>query len=194
MRLGPVQHNQQGLPPALNIENYHQFNKAWPNEVDEDNNPTNAFRIRQLGGYNDPIPHRHKFTSNEMAVLRKQVNGDNRNQPSYSVHKTIHGEEKRFTYVESRYFYCYFYETLAKETDDFVKLQALLNKGYNLMIVGYDGYEVNHDLYTHYCDKMKPFGHELVLYSLLMIENTEDYPWNVYKGLHPHLYENMINE
>lgn len=192
MRLGPVIHNELDLPIALNIENYHQFSKVWPNEVDDKGNPTQTFRERQIEGFQDPIPHRHKFSTEVMTQLRKSVNGENRNQPLYSVHKTIDGEERRFTYVESRYFYCHFYEILAKETSDFAKLKSYLDKGINLLIVGFDGYEVINDLYTHYCDEKKPFGHELVLYSLLTIDDPDNYPWNVYKKRHANLYEKMI--
>lgn len=129
-----------------------------------------------------------------MKKLRAEINGENRNQPSYAVHKTIDGVvERRFTYVQSRYFYCHFYEQLAKETVDFKKLQHYLDEGINLRIVGYDGYNVTKDLYTHYTDPTKAFGHELVLYSLLVIANPSDYPWNVYKANHAELYDNMIS-
>ena len=36
--LGPVQHTMPNLPPAFNIENYHQFAKFWAFELDKNNN------------------------------------------------------------------------------------------------------------------------------------------------------------
>jgi hypothetical protein len=97
--------------------------------------------------------------------------------------------EKRYSYVESRYFYCHYYEILAKRTADYAKLQRYLDEGINLLIVGYDGYNVTKDLYEHYVDPLKPFGHELVLYTMLMVEDPVHYPWNRYKQEHAQLYE-----
>ena len=31
-----------------------------------------------------------------------------------------------------------------------------------------------------YCDSHYPFGHELVLYCLLTIDDSKEYPWNRY--------------
>jgi len=188
MRLGPVKHNEPGLPVALNIENYHQFSKVFANEVDQDGAPTQEFRERQRAAFLDPIPHRHKFDASVM----KKLCDENRNQPLYSVHKTLEGEERRFTYVASRYFYCHFYEALAKQTEDFSKLRRYLEEGVNLRIVGYDGYQVSKDLYVHYIDPAKPFGHELVLYTLLVVQDPTQYPWNRYREEHPDLYRDMI--
>lgn len=173
MALGPVQHGQDGLPDAMNIENYHQFNKVFPNEVDSNGDPLPIFFERQLQGYLDRTPHRHKFPLHMM----KQLGQGNKNTPLFSLH-----DGKRYTYVESRQFYCKQYEMLAKETKEFKELQKMIADGINLMIVGYDGYQdgVTQPLMDHYLDPSKPFGHELVLYSLLVIENPDDYPWNVY--------------
>ena len=33
-------------------------------------------------------------------------------------------------------------------------------------------------LFGHYLDDTRPFGHELVLYSLLMLHEEGTYPWN----------------
>ena len=195
MRLGPVEHRQPGLPPALNIENYHQFNKVWPNEVEnnQNQNPSTAFHVAQLRGYLDPVPHRHKYDQKEMAELRKKVGGANKNAPLYSLHQTLQaGEEaRRFTYVESRYFYCKAYERLAKETADFGQLREKMRQGTNLMICGYDACPITRPLYEHYCDATHPFGHELVLYALLTVADPLDYPWNQYRVAHPDIYENI---
>ncbi len=48
---------------------------------------------------------------------------------------------------------------------------------YNSQICGYDGYHVNKSIEEHYRDVSCPFGHELVLYSLL---TTDKYPWTKY--------------
>ena len=191
MRLGPVLHRQPGLPAALNIENYHQFNKTWPNEVDTDGNPLPAFYSSRANAYLDAVPHRHKYDAKTMTTLRTKVAGENRNQPLYSVHLTLDGEERRFSYVQSRFFYCKAYEALAKRTDDFRALQQMLAAGKNLLICGYDAYDVSLPLYDHYCDETRAFGHELVLYCLLTIDQSEQYPWNIYAAVHTDLYRNI---
>ncbi len=209
MRLGPVKHRQPDLPDSLTIENYHQFNKVYPNELDEDENILPIFYERQLKAYQDEVPHRHKFDSKEMSKLRKEIDGENINQPSFSLHKTLDGEERRFTYVESRYFYCKAYEILAPQTDDFIRLKDKIEDGVNIIICGYDAYPITKSLYDrdskeslqgkslrailyeHYCDPVKAFGHELVLYTLLTVDDENEYPWNVYRKKHSKLYKNM---
>jgi len=180
MRLGPTEHWQPGLPQALSIENYHQFNKVFRREVTP--NPADpsqpivsrAFFEARNKAYLDPQPYRRKFAD------EKGQDG-NRNIPLFCLHLKASGEEGRYSYVESRYFYCREYERLAKATDDFARLRRWLDEGYNLQIVGYDGHPIgSKSLYEHYVDPVVPFGHELVLYTLLTVERAEDYPWNVY--------------
>ena len=98
------------------------------------------------------------------------------------------GTERRFTYVETRYFYCRQYELLAPATEAFQKLQSLIKTGHNLLIVGYDGYDVTRSLWDHYLDTSRPFGHELALYTLLTVSDPVMYPWNIYKRQHPDVY------
>lgn len=174
MRLGPITHLQPGLPIALNLENFHQFNKVFEHE-ELDGNPSDEFRKTQLLGYNDRIPHRHKFKG--------------KNIPLYSVFKTQNGE-KKFTYIQSRYFYCCFYEKLATQQNDFKTLQQFHADGINLIICGYDAYDVTEDLYKHYCDEKRPFGHELVLYTLLTVDPIL-YPWHLYRKNNLDVYEGV---
>jgi len=185
MRLGPVDHGQPGLPPALNLENFHQGNKCFKEELEKDAkkvfeqdnlntipNPSKRFFETQLKIYNDPIPHRHK------AEARKITKG-NKNIPVYSVWKRKDSSIKKCSYIESRQFYCTFYQRLAIQTQDFKTLVKMINDGYNLNIVGYDAFEVT-DIGKHYLDPDRPFGHELVLYTLLATDEKE-YPWLKYK-------------
>jgi hypothetical protein len=189
MRLGPVDHKQPGLPQALSIENYHQFNKLWPSEIDGAKNPTPAFYATQIAGYNDPVPHRHKEQRSPVAgALTK-------NEPLFSVHKAHDGTELRYTYVQSRYFYCKAYELLATRTKDFRTLCDKLAAGCNLVVCGYDAYPIDaaRTRLQDYMDASRPFGHELVLYCLLTMRNSpETYPWNAYKLANPALYENVM--
>jgi hypothetical protein len=175
MRLGPVRHLQPGVPEARTIENYHQFNKVFPPDLVDPSNHLSlvspAFFTMRDAAYRDPIPHRHKYP-------KEGGFGGNKNAPLYSLHVKLDGTVQRYTYLQSRFFYCHQYELLAKQTADFAALRRKLDEGTNLQIVGYDGYPVTKSLWEHYNDTERPFGHELVLYSLLAVENPVDYPWN----------------
>lgn len=177
MSLGPVVHHQPGLPDALNIENYHQFNKVFPCEVDDNGDPKPEFYRRQREAYLDPVPHRHKFPAKELQ--RMAGKGGNKNAPLYTVHLTPEGEEKRYSYLECRVFYCRQYEKLALKTEAFRKLREMVDDGTNIQVVGYDGHPcapTKEALLKAYRDPSQPFGHEMVLYSLLVLQ-PKDYPW-----------------
>ena len=202
MKLGPVKHNQLNLPEAKSIENYHQFNKAFPCELTkiqcncERSKEWKHFTVnkefykRRLDGYNDNEPHRHKFERNE---IKKDAKNGNVNIPSYSVHVDKNGVERHYTYVESRYFYCKQMELLARYTLHYGNLVNLLKQGFKIEIIGYDAYRTNgftsNDLYIHYCDSKRPFGHEMVILALLTISNENDFPWNRYYREHNNIYE-----
>lgn len=183
--LGPVQHRMPGLLEAQNLENFWQFSKAFAFEVDTEGELLPLFEEKRKQGFKDEVPHRHKY---EKKVLSKY--SSNVNKPLFSVFVDKHGKERRFSYIQARYFYCKIYEELAKKEEDFVKLQELISEGYNLNIIGYDGYKVSDDLMRHYLDESQPFGHELVLYTLLIREEN-DYPWNVYRAEHEDLYADI---
>ena len=53
----------------------------------------------------------------------------------------------------------------------------MIDYGFNLRIVGYDGYNVTMPLEEHYKDISRPFGHELVLYSML----KDEFVWRKFK-------------
>jgi hypothetical protein len=166
--MGPINHGQKGLPPAKNLENFHQGNKVFPSEVDEKGNPLPLFYKTQLEMYNDKIPHRHKEASKK------------NNVPLYSIWIEADGKEKRMSYRDSRQFYCTFYEREALKSPEFKKLQTLIEYGFNLQICGYDAYDVSNDIEVHYLDITRPFGHELCLYVMLTTD-AENYPWKKYK-------------
>ncbi len=202
MQLGPVLHCQPGLPCSMNVENYHQANKVYPNEVETVDNGTRKvlpiFYETQKKLYEDKVPHRHKYDpatmkSNTKKLIEENIEyAANKNIPLFSIHKTLDGIEKEFTYVQSRYFYCKAYEILAKRTKSFVELLDMLNGGANLVICGYDARDItDEDLDTVYADPYYPFGHELVLYALLTIVNEEYYPWNKYAKQYSDVYHNV---
>jgi hypothetical protein len=73
-----------------------------------------------------------------------------------------------------------YYERATKQNPDFLRLQRLIDDGFDLRICGYDAYEVgDKTLEECYCDVSRPFGHELVLYTML-VAPEEDWPWRKY--------------
>jgi len=170
MMMGPINHNQPKLPPAKNLENLHQSNKVFPSEVDSHGNPKPEFYQTQLAMYQDPVPHRHKETSGH------------ENVPVYSVWRTKDGQELHLSYIESRQIYCHYYEQFALKSPDFAKLKQLIHDGYNLQICGYDAYQPTRTMDEHYLDPSRPFGHELVLYTLLT-QDPRQYPWRKHQTI-----------
>ncbi len=198
MKLGPIYYDigdgSGSFILAKNIENYHQFAKVFPCELSNEpcdcgrpfahNKPLDSFYETRKKGYADSVPHRHKFDSKELKKQNKEFVNGNVNIPMYSV-QYVCGEERHYTYLESRYFYCNQMELLASETASLAKLRALYKQGYWLEIFGYDAYEPTTDLYTHYCDESRPFGHEMVILALV---RGEYYPWRTYRANHPEIY------
>ena len=169
MSLGPVVHNQPGIPIAQTIEGFHQFSKCFSSEIDIFQNPLPIFFEEQKKAFVSHLPPvRHKPTATG-------------NIPIFFVwvdkNKVLH----KLTYIESRQFYCNFYERLASQTDDFKTLQNLLANGCNLQIMGYDAFDMgSKSMEEHYLDSSKPFGHEAVLYTMLN-NDEKDFPWRKYK-------------
>lgn len=164
MRLGPVDHGQPDCPPSKNLENFHQGNKVFKDEVDEDENPTDVFTKNRLKWYCDDVPHRHKV---------KGV------RPLYSIWTDRDGTSYKIDYISSRQFYCTFYERLVLEQEDFRTLLELLVDGVNLAIQGYDAAPMvmtPEGIEEAYLDTKNPFGHEKCLAAMLVLEE-KDYPW-----------------
>ncbi|ELR15981.1 uncharacterized protein ACA1_221470 [Acanthamoeba castellanii str. Neff] len=111
MSLRPVDHGQPGLPPALNIENFHQDSKVFPEELYTEGNPGQLYVANRLRFYADPVPHRHKYHGTTGITI---------NIPAYF--------ERRLSYVDSRQFYCNFYERLASQKSDFKRLVELMDE------------------------------------------------------------------
>lgn len=191
MSLGPVVHHMPGplgcvtceFPPALNLENFHQFAKVFPSEVSDDEVLPSCIAERARA-YSDPVPHRHK------AAAEAPKGSKNKNVPLYSVFWDADGNEHRFSYVQARWFYCYWYARLARARPEFAELQAMIEDGVSINIIGYDGYDVaNKTMRACYEDTSRPFGHEVVLYSLLTGGDNGVQPWDAYYSENEHLYK-----
>lgn len=178
MNLGPVDHKQPSipgipdLPLALNLENFCCGNKLYQNEIDSKGNPTWDFYMNQLQLYLDPTPHQYKTGYDKMI-------------PICTVWRDKNGILRSLGYIESRQIYCTFYERLVINHPDFLRLLWLRNNGYNLLICGYNAYpmELTSDgIEKAYLNPDKPFSHERVLISMLLL-NPNEYPWRKHKTL-----------
>jgi hypothetical protein len=188
MRLGPVEHQNPAIPiPATNIENYHQFSKVFPSELDGQGNPTPEFYTRRLEGFADPVPHRHKFSKDKaehMRIAGIPAKG-NANHCALAVHyHPGDGAERHLSYVEARKFYCSFYEDLARQQPQYDKIKELLSRG-TVYICGYDAIDLAplpvgtcpaKLVGEWYQDEGKPFGHEKVLFAMLACDASKVTP------------------
>jgi hypothetical protein len=167
--MGPVEHPQPGLPPAKNLENFHQFSKKFPGET------IMEFRKTQIEAFNDSFPHRHKPQAKKRDAKGQRI------RPLCWVWTRRDFSMKEMTYIECRQFYCNYYERFAKKSPEFKALKDAVDSGLNVRICGYDGYAVTKSVEEQYLDASKPFGHELVLYTMLTVEKEEEYPWRSHK-------------
>lgn len=165
MRLGPVYHGQPGLPWSLNLENFHQGSKRFSSELDDQ-----QFHLSKCAWYMDNMPHRHKQRGRNPCYF---------SWVTTSPTGVIGGVEHRLTYIQSRQFYCTFYERLVKDLEDYHQLLAMIKNGHKIQLCGYDAHPIDSpaECEKAYLDPSKPFGHERVLYTMLMIQNKAEYPW-----------------
>lgn len=185
MFLGPIIHGQKDLPDSCNLENFHQFNKVFSCEVDEDENVLPIWFERQLEGYNNPVPQRHKLGKTKAEHLKAigKSSDENPNHCLYSLFKNPKTDKlQKYSYLKSRVFYCTYYERLVKNQDKYKMLLKMYKSGAKLLISGFDARNVDSatidDIYDWYNDAARPFGHEMVLYTMLKLhDQPEMYPW-----------------
>ena len=172
MVMGPIS-TYGNLPDCFNLENFHQQSKCFKEEVDSEGNPSKEFYDNQKDGFVDKVPHRHK----------KYAKG---NIPTYFVWIGKDGIEKHFQYVDSRQFYCNYYDRIGSKLEDFKHILSLLKNGYNIQICGYDSNKLlsKDNIDKWYLNSTKPFGHESVLFTMLLFElypNDIEKPWLTHK-------------
>lgn len=187
--IGPIDHKQEGLPKAVTLEVYHQNNKVFPFEINSKGELTKDFIKTQICGYERKEPWRHKYGKNKEDHIKKLKKlgikiTNNINIPLFSVHKDEKGNYIKYTYIESRWFYCKQYENFAIKDKNFKKILKL---GFNINIIGYDARPIKNtqclqdELIKMYKNIKYPFGHELVLACLLFKElgRIKETPWNI---------------
>ena len=87
--LGPVIHTMPNLPPALNIENYHQGAKFWKFELSRSGDILEPFIKKRIEMYKSNIPMRHKYDRKTLQQYNRNIN-----IPCFSAYYTVKGEEK----------------------------------------------------------------------------------------------------
>lgn len=137
--------------------------------------------------YQSKLAYRHKYKAvvNGVKILHTVMLG--KEAPIYSAWFT--GKDNvlsytSYTYIGSRQFYCHYYEVLAGQQPVLTRLRGMLDDGIRLQISGYDAYEplsvwsgsMEDVMMSCYLDESRPFGHELVLYCMLVLPKKH-YPW-----------------
>ena len=227
MSLGPVIHGQPGLPNSKNIENFHQFSKFFSKFETEEEYKVNRIKgyndskahRHKFGKDAEPLIPQEKDEKKEEKKKRKRGEkkdkkgkekkeskevgnkNSNKNVPDYFVWIDKEGKENRLKgnsgYVESRQFYCNFYERLVIKHPQFLKLKELVAQGYHLQICGPDAKVMDNESGTEdidntnqrsidninvtYLNHKCPFGHERVLYTMLIESNPDNWPWRKHK-------------
>jgi len=174
--IGPINHGQPGLPLAKNLENFHQGSKCFSAESDED------FAKRRIEMFEDSEPHRHKWEKYP-ALRPKGAHSVGMSDIKYFEWIDQDNCSHHLTYLQSRQFYCTFYERAVLPLDTFRAIVALGLQGYSMRICGFDAVpivltrqgstyqagEIVAALDREYENPDIPFGHERVLFAMLLV-------------------------
>jgi hypothetical protein len=152
------------LPPCQTLEGMHQGSK-WYDGISREEFQAN--RSEMFAEVEDPKRHSKHYEKGRKFVF---------------VWEEEDGNEHYVDYITCRQFYCNLYERAVQDMPDFQDLQRQLDEGINLIIYGYDGHEVPDDskIELWYLDPSTPFGHEMVLYTMLKLSEAE-WPWRKHK-------------
>jgi len=188
-KMGPVHHNMPNLPPAVNLENFWNFSKVWNFELDLEtdmNELQPTFFQKRIQGYQSQKRISSKYTLDELKAF------DASSKPDCAIYYDKYGQPIKYDYIQSRYFYCHYYQQLVSYVREFNLLKKKLQMGYNMIIHGYNSYTPSDNYYQMYTDPTKPFKHEMILYIMLNEPNPEKYPWNIYYKIHRKIYQDVI--
>lgn len=108
----------------------------------------------------------------------------NKNKFVCEYSEWVDKEEKkhRLGAVQARQFYCHFFQKYVEEQADFAKLVEWKKDGKNIRICGYDAHPITAETVERdYLDASKAFGHEKVLWTMLMVKDRNDWPWMKHK-------------
>lgn len=173
MILGPV-HDENGDLYALNIEDGWQCSKVWPLHMagcESDEWIKNWSEWSRRGRFSGLAKrHRTPKTTEDQHIGHET----NKNVPAFTYYM---GDKMDYVTARKR-MYCIWYEKLAPETDAYKDLYARHLSGQNIILLDYDGLDRNNPkenidltkekLLELVNDDSRPFGHGLVLASVLL--------------------------
>jgi hypothetical protein len=170
INIGPIHHGQPGLPPCMILQNFHEANRVYQDEIDGKGHPLPAFYERQIKMYSDTKQSECLSSS----VYKNCV---------YYMWIDFTGKVERITEVMSRQFYCAFYQRSMIANSDFLRLKWMLMNGYNLRICGKEPFLIplNKTMDDCYLNPSKPFTYEMILYTMLTYKDIDEYPWKKHK-------------
>jgi hypothetical protein len=152
---------------CVNLENLWEFSKVDKSLVD---NKEKYLEIRKVG-FEDP--NYNFYTEDEAFFLFKDRNGN----------------ERRYTFLEARFFFCHYYELLVRNKPDFLRLKTLKEDRFNLQLAGC--IFVSKTPIEHYIQDKANFDQSMILYCMLTIDDPNNYPWRVASRFGD-LYKDMI--
>ena len=166
MLIGPVineteEQDENGLvlPNAMRFENFWQGLKVHTHELNESGNPNSIYLTRRKKNFMDKKGHRRVYPKKKLIDLKSKV--------EFTFYN-----KRKYTYLEARKeIYCTKYAEMIRENKYFKELEERLATGENLLIIGFDGFELDplkaDDVKFHINDPNKPVGHEFVICCLL---------------------------
>ena len=128
---------------------------------------------------NRPIP-RPRITRRAQTLIERYT--DESVTPRFYVNLSGTGVEL-LTLIQFRALMCRLYETLVRTSTDIRDLRRALAEGFNVVL-----WTANHilhqsvlaDVIDDFHSEWQPFGAENIVACMLMIDDPNDYPWNVY--------------
>lgn len=197
-KIGPIYHEDPKTYPAKKLGNFKSGCDVYAFENDEETQlPKAIWWQRREALFDDYTPRKSKFRNEELALISMTNIG----APLYSYHWNMFepDESKRkfekFSIVESRQFFCHFYEKIVQFYSSFIYLKNQMFNGYDICICGMGAYptsatvEAIHAAYRNPC---KEFGHEMTLFTMLVLwDRPFLYPWRVYRNAREKDYEKI---
>ncbi len=193
--LGPVPHRQPGLPDAPRLETYWRFGQCWPGELDDEGVPRATFFERRRSAYDDwrTTPY-HKFGAKRTQRERALVGQVNPWAARLFVHQALDGQERFYSHVEARYFFCCAYERLVWQQEAFHELLARRASGIDLVLFGVaNAFHESLPLHECYASTTQEFDYGHALLAMLTVAHPAQYPWHQYRRCHEARYEGVAH-